>query len=157
MEIRDTRFGVVQVEKDRLLTFPEGIPGFEHLTRFALLHDEDMAPFFWLQSLDETEIAIIVVDPFLFFPDYAPVLLEEYLEVLGLDNPADVSLFVFAIIPEDVSKMSANLAAPIAIHNENRIGIQAILDRGLYEARTPMYQQVLAYWRGGADDAGIDA
>ena len=157
MELRNTRFGDIQVEDERLLTFPEGIPGFEELTRFALLHDENMEPFFWLQSLDQPEVAVIVVDPFLFFPDYAPLLLEEYLEILGLEDPADVSLLTITTIPDDVSKITTNLAAPIAIHNDNRIGVQAILDRGAYEARTPMYQQVTAYWKGGADDAGSDA
>jgi flagellar assembly factor FliW len=156
MEIRNTRFGDIQVEEHRLLTFPKGIPGFEQLTRFTLLHDANMEPFFWLQSLDEPEIAVIVADPFLFFPEYAPLLLEEYLEILGLEDPADVTLLTIATIPEDATQITTNLAAPIAIHNENRIGVQAILDRGAYETRTPMYQQVLAYWKGGAGDAGSD-
>jgi flagellar assembly factor FliW len=157
MMIRNTRFGDIQVEEDKLLTFPGGIPGFEHANRFTLLRDEAMEPFFWLQSLDEPEVAVIVVDPFLFFPDYAPLLIEEYLEILGLEDPGDVTLFVITTIPEDACQITANLAAPIAIHNEHRIGVQAILDRGAYEARTPMYQQVLAYWKGGAEDAGSDA
>jgi flagellar assembly factor FliW len=157
MEIRGTRFGDIQVETDKLLTFPEGIPGFDHMTRYTLLHDENMEPFFWLQSLDQPEVAVVVVDPFLFFPEYAPLILEEFLDVLGAKDPADVTLLVIAMIPEDVSQITANLAAPIVIHDEKRIGVQAILDRDAYETRTPMYRQVLEFWKGGADDAGSDA
>jgi len=36
-----------------VLTFPEGMPGFERHHRYALLQDARLAPFFWLQSMHD--------------------------------------------------------------------------------------------------------
>ena len=158
MEIIGTRFGDIQVEADKLLDFPEGIPGLECLRQFALLHDENIAPFFWLQSVDQPEIALIVFDPFPLFPDYAPLLPEETINLLGEEaDPSDITLLSIALVPEDVTKMSCNLAAPIVVHGGKRMGVQALLERGAYQSRTPLYNKVVAHWKGGDGDAGPDA
>jgi flagellar assembly factor FliW len=157
MEIIGTRFGDIQVEHEKLLDFPEGIPGLEYLKQFALLHDENIAPFFWLQSIDQPEIALIVFDPFPLFPDYAPLLPEETVDFLGDAEPSDITLLVIALIPEDVRGMSCNLAAPLVVHSGKRKGVQALLERGAYQSRTPMYGNIVAHWKGGGGDAGTDA
>ena len=49
MEVRTTRFGVIDIAEDRVITFPEGLLGFSDRTRFCLLQPGDDACFFWLQ------------------------------------------------------------------------------------------------------------
>ena len=40
MEIQSTRFGRLNVDDDRVMTFPNGLLGFPSYTRFALVRKE---------------------------------------------------------------------------------------------------------------------
>jgi flagellar assembly factor FliW len=52
MEINTRDFGVIEIEKDALFDFPEGVYGFEEDTCFALFHKTfDGIPFLYLQSV----------------------------------------------------------------------------------------------------------
>src|SRR4051812_31457471 len=70
MQIQTTRFGVVTVDPDHLITFPRGIVGLPDCVRFTLLQRGEKGPYYWLQSTDRPEVAFLVVDPGEFFKDY---------------------------------------------------------------------------------------
>ena len=53
MEIQTSRFGVLSVDDERVMTFPRGLLGFPSHTRFALIQTGQENYFFWLQSVDE--------------------------------------------------------------------------------------------------------
>ena len=63
MEVRTTRFGVVEIAEDRVITFPKGLLGFGQMKRYCLLEPGNDACFFWLQSLDDPTLAFVVTDP----------------------------------------------------------------------------------------------
>ena len=71
MDVRTTRFGVISIAEDRVITFPKGLLGFPQSHRFCLLEPGDDACFFWLQSLDDPGLAFVVTDPALFVADYS--------------------------------------------------------------------------------------
>jgi flagellar assembly factor FliW len=124
-----TRFGLVEVNEDNLITFAEGIPGFPQAKKFVLIPHAEDSPFTWLQSADIPDLAFVVTDPWLFFEDYKPVVSEVDLESLNIkDSPQD-SLVVFSILtlPGDPHKMTANLQAPIIINSSNNMAKQVIL------------------------------
>src|SRR6188474_1611820 len=77
MEIQTTRFGRLSIDNDRIITFPRGLLGFPNYTQYALIEAADGAEFFWLQAVDEPQLAFIVTDPNLFFKDYDVPLREE--------------------------------------------------------------------------------
>jgi len=52
---------------DKAINFPKGIPGFEKLRRFILLPVEGTEQMQWLQSLEDHAIALLVIDPFIYF------------------------------------------------------------------------------------------
>ena len=70
MQVRTTRFGVVEVSDERVIKFPEGILGFPESQEYILLQTDDEGNFFWLQSVGREELAFVVCDPLLFVPDY---------------------------------------------------------------------------------------
>ena len=70
MEIATTRFGRLDVEDERIITFPRGLLGFPSHTRFALIQTGEENYFFWLQCVDEPQLAFVVTDPSIFFKDY---------------------------------------------------------------------------------------
>src|SRR5687768_5931065 len=77
MEIETTRFGTLSVEDERIITFPNGLLGFPDHTRFALIQTGEENYFFWLQAVDEPNLAFVVTDPGIFFKDYDVPIREE--------------------------------------------------------------------------------
>lgn len=64
MEVLTKTKGRVEVEEKQIVTFPDGIMGFEQYKKYALINSE-YEPFIWLQSLEDSNLAFLIVDPFL--------------------------------------------------------------------------------------------
>ena len=73
----------------------------------------------------------------LFFPDYAPELDEASAERLGLTDAADALLLVVLTIGADASSTTANLLAPIVIHDKTRVAAQVVLQQD-WPLRAPL-------------------
>ena len=116
IEIRTTRYGemeTVEISEDTILTFPEGVPGFERHRRFALIQDPKLAPFSWLQSLHDPLVGFLVIAPGLLVHDYEFDIADPDVELLGLDDASEASVLSILVVPEDVRAMTANLQAPL--------------------------------------------
>ncbi len=70
MIISTSRFGQLDVDPERLITFDDGILGFPKEHRFALIQTGEGSGFYWLQSVDRVDLAFVVCDPRLFVADY---------------------------------------------------------------------------------------
>ena len=128
MKVHTKPYGLINVDDRQLITFPTGILGFETLKQYVLL-DAIQQPFYWLQSLDVTEIAFVLISPHIFRPDYAPDLPEEDYHALELSGTEDVDLLTFSIVtipPGNHNGMTANLQGPIIINRKTRMARQAI-------------------------------
>ncbi len=126
MEVKTKTLGTVQVEEKQVINFVNGLYGFEEYHRFAIIEAE-YQPFYWLQSLDESNLAFIIVDPFLIVNDYELDIDDNALSEIGIDSPEDVVLFAIITIPADGSAVTANLQGPIVINRKNNIALQVIL------------------------------
>ena len=73
---------VVKITEKQVYTFPNGLLGFENFKKFALIESE-YEPFFWLQSLDEKNLAFLLVDPFLISTSYEADIDDESLNTTG--------------------------------------------------------------------------
>ena len=85
MVIKTRIFGEVTIDDDKMISFPNGIVGFPELTDFALIHDAEkgnQGGIRWLQSVQEPNFAMPVVDPLVAKEDYNPVVDDELLNVL---------------------------------------------------------------------------
>jgi flagellar assembly factor FliW len=118
-------FGEIEVDERQRLEFPQGLLGFENLNSFVLL-DAAQPPFYWLQSVDEPDIAFVLINPVFFKPDYQPDVPPEDLEEIGIRNPEDQLVFAIVTIPEQQELMTANLQGPIVVNKKQKIGRQAI-------------------------------
>ncbi|RJQ30985.1 MAG: flagellar assembly protein FliW [Peptococcaceae bacterium] len=122
MRIFTSRFGEIEIEAERIITFPAGVPGFEELRRFVLLPEKDMEEFCWLQSVDEPEVAFLLTDPFVFFRDYSLELGEDDVCALELERKEEALVLTVVTIPgNDVRLVTANLLAPVVINT--RLGL----------------------------------
>ncbi|MEL6328907.1 MAG: flagellar assembly protein FliW [Planctomycetota bacterium] len=125
MDVRTTRFGVIEIAEDRVITFPRGVLGFPEQTRFCLLQPGEDGCFFWLQSLDKPDLAFVVTDPTLFVPDYTVPVREEQLAELGLEREQDGQVFVIVNKVDD--QLTGNLQGPLVINTVSRTGEQLVL------------------------------
>ena len=116
MRIQTTRFGTIEVNESSMLRMPEGMLGFEHCRRFALLEEEPDSVFKWLQSLDDPALAFVLINPFDFFPDYDVELTDEQAEILDLDDPEDAVMFTTVTVSREAGKVTTNLAGPIVMN-----------------------------------------
>lgn len=138
-------FGEVELDDDKVLEFPNGIIGFEEYKRYAIMYDEDNdseTRISWLQSLDEPNLALPVIDPLAVVPEYAPMIEDELLKPLG--NPADEDLiFLLALtVPSDMTKVTANMKAPFIINAEECKGAQLIVENTDYPVKFNVYESV---------------
>lgn len=115
--------------------FPSGIPGFPHLTRFALVEIVENGAFQLLQSLEDEDVAMVVCVPWLFFPDYAPNLSDEDQEALGLERPEDAVVFCPVTIEPESDLVHLNLLGPFVVHRKTLIGRQVVLADSDYPLR----------------------
>lgn len=136
MEVRTTRFGVVEIAEDRVITFPKGLLGFGQMKRYCLLEPGNDACFFWLQSLDDPTLAFVVTDPAFFVPEYTVPFREEQMLGLNLQRLEDAQVFV--IVNKVDQQLTGNLQGPLVINTLTRAGEQVVLAEKKWTTRHPL-------------------
>jgi flagellar assembly factor FliW len=136
MEIQTTRFGRLTVDDQRVITFPRGLLGFPEHRRFALIQTGDGNYFFWLQCVDDPDLAFVVTDPTIFFKDYQVPVKDEVQQELAVDDPASVQLF--AICNKVGDWLTGNLLGPIVVNAANRMAQQVVLTERKWTTRQPL-------------------
>lgn len=143
-------FGTITIEDEKLITFPEGIVGFPFMKQFALIRDDENenATIMWLQSMEEPQFAMPVVEPHLIADGYNPVVNDEHLIPVGELADEQAYLLVTITVPADIEKMTANLKAPIVINMENNKAVQIIVEDD-YQVKHPIYETLRKRKEGG--------
>ncbi|MDB5292107.1 MAG: fliW [Phycisphaerales bacterium] len=136
MEIQTSRFGEMAVDDDRIMTFPNGLLGFPDHTRFALIKTGAENYFFWLQAVDEPNLAFVVTDPAIFFKDYEVPVREEMQQELRLTDPSFLQVFV--ICNKVGEWLTGNLLGPLVVNAENRLAQQVVLTEKKWTTRQPL-------------------
>ena len=124
MRISTTRFGRIDVETDDVLHFPSGMPGLEGCREWALLADATNDALGWLQSTNRSDIAIAVVSPRRFVPDYQIRIPRSELTPLRLSDIGQAQVLV--VVAQGSRSLTLNLKAPIVINLEARTGRQVV-------------------------------
>ncbi|MBY6052165.1 flagellar assembly protein FliW [Cytobacillus firmus] len=130
-----TKFhGEQEIKIEEIIKFPSGIPGFLDEKEFYIIPLEG-TDLFVLQSVKTTEVAFIVTDPFVLFPQYEFDLPEEALEKIEIQSNKDVATFAILTIREPFQETTANLQAPLVINQTKKLGKQVILNQTTYQTK----------------------
>jgi len=127
MKVATKMSGTVDVSADRIIKMPFGLFGFEDYIDFALI-DSEYPPFVWLQSMQEKNLAFLLLDPFLISDDYEADIDDSELAKIGIEDPADVSVFTIVTIPSDGTPVTANFQGPVIINRRNNLSMQVVLN-----------------------------
>ena len=140
MDIQSTRFGMMSVDDDRIITFPHGLLGFPEHKQFALVQTGEENYFFWLQSVDEPNLAFVVADPTIFFKGYEVPLREETRQdiQLGEGEMAEAGVQMFVICNKVGEWLTGNLLGPLVVNAQNRLAQQVVLTEKKWTTRQPL-------------------
>lgn len=150
MKICTTRFGEVAV--DKVIRFEHGLPGFEEERAFVLVPYDEKSPFVFLQSAQTPELAFLLTNPFLFFPDYAIELDDDMLAQLELADERDVLVYGIVTVPGGrVPEMTVNLLAPIVINARAQTARQIVLEKSAYKTKHRLLEEKAAAAEKGGE------
>ncbi|AVX21689.1 flagellar assembly factor FliW [Carboxydocella sporoproducens DSM 16521] len=154
MEITTKAFGVIKINEEDILNFIGPILGFEDIKQYVVLHDQNNpGPFFWLQAVNSPEPAFVVVEPGTILADYHPVFPPEELELLEIDDQADLRILLIVRIPENIKDISVNLKAPVLINARKGLAKQVVLEDKRYSVR----HYLLPAAQGGETRVGTES
>lgn len=141
MNIITRDFGEVEIEKESIISFPNGIFAFEDLKSFVLLSPlgEDTNPM-WLQCVGSGEPCFIVYEIKNLVQDYNPVLTDEDKKNIHYEEGDSYHFLAIAVVPDDYKKTTVNLKSPIVVNTTKSVAAQIIVDED-YALRFPIFEQ----------------
>ncbi|RXT04475.1 flagellar assembly protein FliW [Ammoniphilus sp. CFH 90114] len=135
-------FGQVEVEESRVISFPNGVPGFPDSKTFVFMDLPDTS--FQIMQSTEDELYFFVINPFEFFKKYEIVIPDAVIESLKIQKEEDVAIYNIVTIKDDLSQSTANMQAPIIINARSCQGKQHVLSDSKYSIRQPLFTPIAA-------------
>jgi flagellar assembly factor FliW len=123
-KIETSRFGAVAIEPDDAIRFAAGLLGLEGLLDWIFLADAEQEALGWMQSVHDGAVALPVVSPRRFVPDFQVRVPGRELEPLALDRPQSAQVLV--IVSKHEGVLTLNLKAPLLVNLERRLGRQVL-------------------------------
>jgi flagellar assembly factor FliW len=125
------------IAADDVVTFADGLPGFESYRRFVLVASPVLSPFTLVQGLDEGAPSFVAIDPQLVDHGYVTSL--ETADLARLQADAGRPLLWLALItPRGNGEATVNLRAPLVINPGSMRGIQFIPPDSPYRIDHPL-------------------
>ncbi len=142
MKVKTRYFGEIELDDSKVITFENGLFGFEEYKKYALLYDSEdgeSTSIKWLQCVEEEGIALPVMMPTLVKPDYDPIVEDDWLQDIGDWNENNISVLVTLTVPSDLKAMTTNMKAPIIINTDSMKGAQVVAENPDYEIKFHIY------------------
>lgn len=143
MYAKTKNFGEINIDDDKIIVFENGIVGFPELREFALIYNEERgagSSIKWLQSMNNPDFALPVMDPLVVDVSYNPEVEDELLKPLGGLDLEDLLVLVTVTVPKQMKDISVNMKAPIVINAVTKKAVQIIVDGDEYKIKTPIYE-----------------
>ncbi len=135
MLLKTRLFGEVRVKDEEVIHFTKPILGFDDCRQYLLLENESIFPTFWLQSINNPDLAFPVVSPFSVDDNYSINLQKLDLDDINLKSLDEALVLTLMVVPETISSIRTNLRAPIIYNPQKRIAKQLIL----YDEKYPIH------------------
>ena len=141
MKVQTKFFGEIDLPEEKIIHLDRGLIGLEQYKKYTILYDEEKedANISWFQSCDEPTLALPVIKPWLVKEEYNPTVEDELLRSIGELTEDNLVILLTMTVPEDITKMSVNLKAPIVINADTRKGAQIIAENDDYEVKYMVY------------------
>lgn len=137
MHVHSALLGELEVAKEDIIAFPDGLFGFPGESDFVLVASSAEG-FYWLQSVEHGSLVFVVADPFLLFDGYSVDLQPADLFVLGATDSAEIAILTIVTLPtQPGDRPTANLQGPLALNLQSGRGKQLALQDSQFGVRCP--------------------
>ena len=133
---KSEKFGEFEVDPGTVFHLESPFPGLEDSHRYVLLNFQEFQPILWFQSLDQSDVALPILDPWSHFPDYQPTIEQESLNSLGVTEDDEIA--IYCVVAPEEDGLTLNLAAPIVLYGARQRAAQVILDDEKYGLAVPL-------------------
>lgn len=144
MKIETKYHGLIEVQKEEVIRFPKGLPGFLDELEFVVIPFTEDETFYILQSIQTPELGFVLTNPFMFYPDYDFNLENQTVDVLELESAEEVAVYTVLTMADPFHHTSANLQAPVVVNVKKKIGKQVILTGSPYQTKHNLFPEAVA-------------
>lgn len=135
MLIKTRLFGEIKIKEEEIISFTKPILGFDDCRQYLLIENESTFPTFWLQSVNNSNIAFPVVSPYSIDESYSIKLQTHDIEDIQLEKIEDALILTLMVVPQSISSIRTNLRAPIIYNPRNKMAKQFVLNDEKYPIR----------------------
>ncbi|MDH5542378.1 MAG: flagellar assembly protein FliW [Nitrospinota bacterium] len=144
MKILTARFGEIDIDPAKIITFNDGVIGFPEIKRYIILPFMEGTEFELLQAVDFPNLGFVMINPFLFCEDYAFDITDGEQEMLKAKSIEDVTVKVIVTIPPDPKDMTANMQAPVVINESRLLAKQVILQDSQWDTKMLVFKNIIS-------------
>lgn len=138
MVVNTSRFGEVEIDDSRVITFRNGLLGFPDHKEYVLIQTGEDSYFYWMQSLQAPDLAFVVTDPSHFVSSYRVPIRPEHMRDLGIGSLDEAQVFV--VVNKRGNVLTGNLQGPLIIHVNKLVGEQLVLSDRRFTTRAPLIE-----------------
>ncbi len=139
MRIENTKLGDIEIDDARIVALPEGILGFSDARRYVVLDIRKGSDLKWLLSVDRPELALVVTDPYLWFPEYRIPLSDSDTAALAFRGGDELSVMAIVTVRgRRREEVTVNLRAPIGVNLRTLLGKQMVLSGDRWGVQVPL-------------------
>ena len=124
MLIETSHFGPLEIDVEDILLFPQGVIAFEESRHWVLIADAQNPALAWLQSVSQPDLALPVVSPRRFAPQYRIHVAKG--QLVPLEFSQFDQAYVLSVVSQSDGDLTLNLKAPLIINLDRRLGRQVI-------------------------------
>ncbi|MFZ4468385.1 MAG: flagellar assembly protein FliW [Pirellula sp.] len=125
MQIQSTRFGQLEISHSDLIFMPHGLIGFEEYRHWVLLASKESEELAWLQSVALSHVALPMISPRRFVPNYRLQVQRRDLDLLQMH--AKDQVYVLASLSKQGNHWTTNLKSPVIMNSTRRLAVQVIV------------------------------
>ncbi len=129
MLVKTSRFGQVHSSQAEVIVFPQGLIGFEASRHWLIVPDPENTDVAWLQSVSQPQVALPLISPRKFAPDYRVNVPTRQLSPLNLRSSDQV--YILNVVSKSGKSLTANLRSPIVVNLTQRLACQVITSDAL--------------------------
>ncbi|MCZ8523309.1 MULTISPECIES: flagellar assembly protein FliW [Paenibacillus] len=140
MRIQTLALGEIEYTDNEVITFPQGIPGFEEYTRFIIIGRGEA--FSYLQSLEEERLHFVILNPFDLFQAYEFELHQSDQDELNIQSEEGIEVWSIVTLGEKPEQYTLNLMGPIVVNKVSRLGKQIVLHQSPYGTKHSLVELI---------------
>lgn len=138
MEIITKYFSNMQYSEDEVIIFKDGIFGFPDYKKYIIIRfDNKNDSLLCLQSIDEVNIAFVMINPYKFINEYNIILSDADYADLEISEPDNILVYNICVVNDTILESTANLKCPILVNSRARLAKQIILEDNSYTFKYP--------------------